>query len=170
MSHQRYFASAFLLVATFVLFCAPSSLAQGEKKISIKDLPAPVKASFQKAYPAAKIRGASTEVENGTTQFEIESVDGKVNRDLLYAPDGTCLEIEESIPVSALPKEVSDSLHKEFPKGTVMKSEKLQKGATTLYELVIRSGKSKSEVVFDPTGKILENTKKGTKEKKDKED
>ena len=160
-----------LIAALFVCSTVPAN-AQGEQKIKAKDLPAAVTAAFQKAYPNAKIKGTSKEVENGKTLYEVESVDGKINRDLLYAADGTCTEIEEAVPLKALPDAVSKSLKKEYPKGKVLKSEKLTKGDTIQYELVIQSGKEKHEVVFDGTGKVVKDTKvvpkaKGGKEEKE---
>jgi hypothetical protein len=144
--------------------------AQGEQKIKAKNLPAAVTAAFQKAYPNAKIKGTSKEVENGKTMYEVESVDGKTNRDLLYNEDGTCEEIEETLPVKALPSEVADAMKKNFPKGKVLKSEKLTKGETIQYEMVIKSGKEQHEVVFDTKGAIVKDTKKAPKAKEGKEE
>jgi hypothetical protein len=144
--------------------------AQGDQKIKAKDLPAAINAAFQKAYPNAKIKGTSKEVENGKTIFEVESVDGKITRDLLYNADGTVIEIEETIAVKALPSEVANALKKGFPKGKVMKSEKLTKGEAIQYEMVILSGKEQHEVVFDTRGAIVKDTKKTPKAKEGKEE
>jgi hypothetical protein len=147
-----------------IVFCAPADAkAQGEKKLAVKDLPAAVTASFHKAYPHAKIMGASAEQEDGKTYYEVESVDGKVKRDLLYAVDGTCVEIEESIAAKALPGPVSKSLKQEFPKGKILKAEKVTKDQTLKYELVVQSGKDQWEVAFDTAGKVVEKTKKEKK-------
>jgi uncharacterized membrane protein YkoI len=151
------------VIAVFIL-CAPTAAqAQGEKKLAVKDLPAAVTASFHKAYPHAKIRGASAEQEDGKTYYEVESVDGKVKRDLLYAVDGTCVEIEESIAARGLPGPVSKSLKQEFPKGKILKAEKVTKDQTLKYELVVQSGKDQWEVAFDAAGKVVEKTKKEKK-------
>jgi len=159
-----------VLVLVLLICAAVVASAQGEQKIKAKDLPAVVTAAFQKAYPNAKIKGASKEVENGKTMYEIESVDGKMNRDLLYNEDGTCAEIEETVPVKALPSEVADALKKNFPKGKVTKSEKLMKGETIQYVMVIKSGKEQHEVVFDTKGAIVRDTKKTPKTKEGKEE
>lgn len=140
-----------------------------EKKLTQKQLPVAVQAAFHKAYPAAQIKGASSEVENGKTTYEVESVDGKINRDLLYSEDGSVVEIEETIALKGLPAEVSKALKTETGKGKVQKAEKLTKGETIEYEFVIGSGKDKREVVIDPAGKIVKATKDEAKEKKEKE-
>jgi hypothetical protein len=168
-SQCSLFTTLTLVVALLISMAGVAS-AQGEQKIKSKDLPAAVMAAFQKAYPNAKIKGTSKEVENGKTQFEVESVDGKINRDLLYSADGMCIEIEETIPLKALPKEVADALTKGFPKGKVLKAEKLTKGETIQYEMAIQSGKEKHEVVFDAKGSIVKDTKKTSKSKEGKEE
>ncbi len=155
------------LVAVIVAYPPTAAKAQGEKKLAVKDLPAAVTASFHKAYPHAKIRGASTEQENGKTYYEVESVDGKVKRDLLYLVDGTCVEIEETVASRALPAAVSKSLMQEFPKAKILKAEKVTKDQTVKYELVVQSGKDRWEVVFDPTGKVVEKSKRKAKEAKE---
>jgi len=66
----------------------------GENKApDLKILPAAVLDAFKTAYPKAVIKGTSKETEKGVTYYEIESVDGKLNRDLLYTADGKAAEI-----------------------------------------------------------------------------
>jgi hypothetical protein len=159
-----------VLVLAFLISASAVAIAQGEQKIKAKNLPAAVTAAFHKSYPNATIKGASKEAENGKTIYEVESVDGKINRDLLYNEDGTCVEIEETVAMKALPSEVADALKKNFPKGKVLKSEKLTKGETIQYEMVIKSGKEQHEVVFDPKGAVVKDTKMTVKAKEGKED
>ena len=162
---------AFAVTATLIFCLTVPANAQGEKKIKAKDLPAAVASAFQKAYPLAKIKGTSTETENGKTMYEVESIDGKINRDLLYAADGTCIEIEETVAVKDLPADVAAGLKKGFPQGKVTKAEKLIKGETVQYEMVIQKGKEKHEVVFDTKGAIVKDTKITSKAKsKEKEE
>jgi hypothetical protein len=171
MNKSRLSLFTICAIVIALLICATVvASSQGDQKIKAKDLPAAVTAAFQKAYPNAKIKGTSKEVENGKTMYEVESVDGKINRDLLFNADGTCAEIEEAIPVKALPDGVGTALTKTFPKGKVLKSEKLTKGETIQYELVIQSGKEKHEVVFDAKGTIIKDTKMKAKAKEGKEE
>lgn len=143
-----------------------------EKKISKKDLPQAVLSAFEKAYPKAAIKGLSQEVENGKTYYEIESVDGKTTRDLLYLADGSVTEIEEGVSVAELPPPVKATLLKEYPKGRVLKAEKTTKGTTVAYEMKVSSGKINAELVIDPTGKVVKNEKAKAKkqEKEEKEE
>lgn len=157
-------------VGALIVCFASIGLAQGEKKLPPKKLPVAVKAAFQKAYPAAKIKGASTEVENGKIVYEVESVDGKLSRDLLFSEDGTVIEIEESVPLKALPDDVSKTLKSETGKGKVQKAEKLTKGGTIQYEFVIRSGRDRREVIIDASGKVVKTTMMKAQEKEEEKD
>jgi hypothetical protein len=74
-----------------------------EKKLSTNDLPKAVLVSFQKSYPAAKIKSASTETARKVAYFEIESVDGVMHRDIRCTADGTVAEIERSTVLTDAP-------------------------------------------------------------------
>ena len=139
---------AFLLAAA----CLAPSARAGEKKLTEKQMPAPVLAAFHKAYPSAAIRGLAVEKEHGRTTYEIESLDGQTRRDLSYHADGTLAEIEETIPESELPALVLAALKAQHPKAKVLKAEKDTKGATVTYELHVSEGGHHREVVFDAEG------------------
>ena len=70
---------ALALVAALTLTAGDS------QPVAKKDLPAPVLAAFQKAYPTAKLKACSSEQRDGKTCYELESKDGKTERDLIYA-------------------------------------------------------------------------------------
>src|SRR5512140_1895314 len=91
------FGFTFTVVMTTMLFGLSTCVHSQEKKITEKDLPAAVKSAFHKSYPHATIKGLAKETENGKTYYEIESIDGKLHRDLLYTPEGDAYEIEETI-------------------------------------------------------------------------
>jgi hypothetical protein len=164
MLHQRLAPLLVLLLGITILLVAGTIA--GEKKITRKELPTAVLSAFEKAYPKAVIRGLSKEEENGKTFYEIESLDGKTHRDLLYSPDGTVAEIEQAVAVNDLPAAVKATVSKNFPKGKILKSERLTRDTVTEFEVVISSGKAKHEVVLDPAGNIVK-TKNGKEEEKD---
>jgi hypothetical protein len=141
-----------------------------EKKISRKDVPAAVLAAFAKSYPHAKIKGTSTEVEKGTTYYEIESLDGAQARDILYLADGTAAEIEEVVAPGALPAPVKTAVGNEFAKAKIEKAEKVTKGTDVSYEVHVRLGSKKGSIVLSPSGTLLEMSPlKALKDKKEKE-
>ena len=124
--------------------------------VDLKILPAAVLEAFETAYPHAVITGTSREVEKGVTYYEIESVDGKMNRDLLYTADGTAVEVEEALAPGALPEPVLKALAEAYPGYKVLKAEELTKEGRKLFELQIQVKDKKIAVSMDPSGKIIE--------------
>jgi len=125
------------------------------KPVDLKVLPDAVLAAFKAAYPKAEIKGASKEVENGITQYEVESVDGKLNRDLIYAADGKVLELEEAVAPESLPEAVKATLAKDYAGAKVLKAETLTKDGTMVYELLLQGKDKKMGVTIDPAGKVV---------------
>jgi len=101
------------------------------------ELPPAVASAFKKAYPNAVINASAKEEENGKTVYEIESVDKGMNRDLLYAADGTVLECEEQIKEADLPAPVIAALKTLYPKATITKAERTIKGTLLQYDLTL---------------------------------
>jgi hypothetical protein len=124
--------------------------------VDLKVLPPAVLAAFQKAYPKAVIKGASKEIEKGQTYYEIESVDGKMNRDLLYAADGKVVEVEEAVAHGALPAAVLKALDKAYPGYKIVKAEELRKDGQRFFELQLQVKDKKVDVTVDPSGKIVQ--------------
>jgi uncharacterized membrane protein YkoI len=155
MKHMgRFFVIVFAL--TLVL----SGIAAGQdqpkaKSVDLKILPQAVLQAFKTAYPNAVITGASKEVENGVTQFEVESIDGKLNRDLIYSADGKVIELEETTAPENLPAPVKQTLAKEYPGAKVLKAEILTKDGAKLFELSIQFKDKTMGVTIDPQGKIV---------------
>ncbi len=136
-----------------------------EQKLTKKDLPVAVLAAFEKAYPKAEIKEVGKESGDSVTTYEIVSVEGKAKRTVAYTADGTLTEIEEVIAEKDLPDAAKQSLAKDYPKGTVEKIERVTKGGAVTYEATVVSGKERTEVVFDSSGKIVKSEKKAGKEK-----
>ena len=124
--------------------------------VDLKILPPAVLSAFHTAYPKAVIKGTSKETEKGVTYFEVESVDGKMNRDLLYTADGKAVEVEEAIVPGALPPAVLQTLAKAYPGYKILKAEDLVKGGQKYFELQIQVKDKKIGVTIDPSGKIIE--------------
>jgi hypothetical protein len=150
---KTYWFYCFLIIT---LAIANSANAQ---KLTKKDVPSAVISSFEKTYPNATVKSYSKEKRSGKTVYEIESMDGKIRRDLIYSTDGTALEIEERISPSDLPDSVKQAIDKEYPKSKIKSAEKLTKGTSIEYEVVIKKGKKNLEVVFDESGKVLNAAK-----------
>lgn len=117
-------------------------------------LPAPVAAAFKKAYPTATIKNVSSEKEDGKLQYEVESVDGKIRRDVIYLPDGTLVVEEMVIELSAVPAPVVAALKARYPKATVTLYEKLTKPSGVSYEMQLK-GAAVKEAEIAPDGTFI---------------
>jgi hypothetical protein len=119
-------------------------------------LPAAIDAAFKKAYPNATIKHVSKEAgedaEKGKTVYEVESIDNGMARDLVYRPDGTVVEYEETVAEASVPAPVVSAIKAKYPNATLGRCEKLFKGGTTNYEIALKGAKV-SSVTLTPDGK-----------------
>ncbi len=154
--------AAILLLAMFSLLVMIDSpvLAQAEKDLKKSEVPKNVISSFEKSYPKAKASGYSTETENGSTTYEVESTEGKIHRDVTFDPQGTVISVEESMESQDLPPVVQGAFKKGYPKAKILKCEKVVERGVMTYELLVRSGKKKTELVYSPEGNLVKSEKK----------
>src|SRR6267142_5920505 len=114
-----YKLARFVLVVLAVSMFVLSAAAQ-KKKITAKQVPAAVITAFKASYPNATIRGYAQEKENGKVFYEIESREGSTRRDVLYNPDGTVAEVEESIPATDLPADAQQAIKQKYPRAVIV--------------------------------------------------
>jgi hypothetical protein len=129
-----------------------------DKKITKKDLPSAVLRSFEAAYPKAKVNNYAKEVEKGVTYYELETMEGKIKRDLLYNADGTLEEAEEILTPGTVPEILVKSIEEEYPKATILSGEKTSRGSEISFDVVIAAGKDRVNVTLSGDGKIQKRT------------
>jgi hypothetical protein len=140
----------FPVAAILFILALPIS---AEKTIAKEKLPAAVIQAFTDAYPKAMLKACLREEEKGNIRYELESVDGKINRDIVYAADGTALEIEESGDIGPIPAAVTKAISEKYPKGKLLKIEKITRGQGISYGALIHVGKTRVEMELDIAGK-----------------
>ena len=149
--------SRIALVGIAISVASLSAAAQ-ELNLTAKQVPAAVIAAFKAAYPNATIKGYAKERENGKTFYEIESKDGDTGRDILYNPDGTVAEIEETLTASDLPAAAQEAMHAKYPGAVITKAErtieKTAQGDKIGYEVIAKQGKRRLTMAFDGDGKL----------------
>lgn len=114
-------------------------------------MPAAVLSAFSKAWPTATVVAFAEETKDGKAYFEIESRDGNVARDVLLAPDGSIVEVEEVVPEAALPAAVVEAARALGKRVVIRKAEKVTRGKVVTYSLELKGAKVK-EAAFDPAG------------------
>ena len=125
------------------------------KKISRNAVPSSVLQSFQKEYPGAKITGQLKETREGIVYYEIESIDSTIKRNILFQEDGTIVEIQEPIAEADLPKIVHDGVTEKYPNAVIQSADIVKRDHHVEYEMTLRIGKQKNEVVVNSAGKIF---------------
>lgn len=115
--------------------------------------PPAVEAAFKKAYPNATIKAVSKEVANGTTIYEVESIDNGRRRDINYNPDGSLILYEEQLTETEVPAVVIAAIKKRYPKATTTAWERLytEKDKSSNFEIQMK-GAPVSEAVLTPDG------------------
>lgn len=164
-------------VMTMLIICIISLVVLGnaeetkksekEAKLSKKDLPAAVLGALQKTYPKAVIKEVGKEEKDSILCFEVESVDGKMERNLVYTADGKTLEIEEKIDLKDLPEAARLVLSADYPKAEIKRAEKVTRGVEVTYEVSVGKEKTRAEVVFDSTGKVIKPEKASPEQEED---
>jgi hypothetical protein len=139
--------------AVLTLVLGALAPASADRTIARGRVPAPVLAAFAKAWPKAVAREYAREVEGGATFYEIESVEDSVTRDVLFKPDGTVVETEMLVPVSALPFAAGEAVRAMKPPVTLRTIEKVTRGTTIAYEVHGVQGGKRVELTFDASGK-----------------
>jgi hypothetical protein len=163
--------------------CAPARA--DEETIPLKKVPEAVRRAVKEKFPEAKIKKAAREEDDGKTVYEITLIEDEDDEDddetidVSLKPDGTILEIEETIEEEDLPRKVLAAVKRWFSKAEIEKAEKVTKGGKVTYEVLLEADdegedeEEKLEVVLDRSGKILsakqvdEDEDEGENEKKE---
>jgi uncharacterized membrane protein YkoI len=142
-----------------------------EKEVAQKDYPKALASSVEAKYPKGKIT-VVMEVNLVKDKKEIPDhlevtvgTADKQEKELLFKLDGKTVFVEpaaaaaaepsDKIEISALPKSVSNTVKKKYPKGVIKAAEKGDEDGKTVYEVSITNGKDNIDVTLDPDGKIL---------------
>jgi hypothetical protein len=138
----------------------PKEKAEAGKMLDVKKLPPAVQKTVQEQTKGATIRGLSKEVENGKTQFELETKINGHNRDLLIDPSGKVLEVEEEVELTTLPAAVQAEVKRSLAGGKLLILESVTKNdALTGYEASVEVKGKRSSFVMGPDGKALPKKK-----------
>jgi len=141
-------------LASALGFLAMAGVAGAEEEpISVKRLPKAVIKAVKARFPKAEIKEASEEEEDDETTYEVSLEFKGQAIDVALKPDGTILEIEKEVPVSALPRAVKKALAARYHEAKIEKVEEVTKGegGPVYYEVVITT-----EVVLSAKGKVIE--------------
>ena len=114
--------------------------------------------NFKKQHPDQKIERISKETHFGRMLYEVKLYGPRIEHEqALYNEKGEEIAHETPINVEALPPEVQETIHTEFPSFKIIDAEKISLPASQWveYEADLSNGTDNWEVVLNPEGKLL---------------
>jgi uncharacterized membrane protein YkoI len=142
-----------LVAGSLIMFGAVQAQ---EKKVKMQDLPEAVQKTVKEQSKNATLKGLSSEVENGKTEYEAEFTVNGHSRDITIDPQGNVMEVEEEVALSSLPAAVQKGLKDAAGKGQILKIESISKdGKLEKYEALVKTAGKKSEIQMDTDGKLI---------------
>ncbi len=129
-----------------------ASIFAAEAKVALKDLPAAVQKAVRQETKTAKLRGLEKEIEHGKTYYEAETTVNGKSRDILIDPNGTIVEIEESVTLESLPEAARSGLKRAAGIGKILRVESITRGSTVSYEALIERHGEKVEASVSADG------------------
>jgi hypothetical protein len=165
-----------LKLTALVGLCLLATTTRGdEEKVALDKVPKAVLDAVKAKFTGAEMVGASKEVEDGKTVYEISVKLKGQHIDVTLKPDGTITLIEKEIAAKDVPGVVTKALETKYPKATWKKAEEVFKVESkteklAYYEvLLVTVDKKTFEVQVDPSGKLVNEEKKDNdKDDKDK--
>lgn len=137
------------------------------QKLKEGEVPATVKEAFARKFAGVKEVKWSKE---GTTEFEAEFENGKLEQSANFDNTGKWLVTETEINAAQLPPAVQATISKEFAGYKIDEAEKAETSdQSDFFEVELKNGKMKYEVQISPDGKVIkkdEVRKKNEKEGK----
>jgi hypothetical protein len=159
---------SYTLAVLLIAGIMPKAIA-GDKKISKKDVPAAALKAFEAAFPKVTVNTYIEETEDGKIFFEFETIEGTIQRDILYKADGTLIEVEEILTLASVPSKIAKTISADMPKAKIVGGEKTTKGTDVTYEVKVKVGNKTGRVVLNADGKIIKREMNKTKEEKKEE-
>lgn len=138
---------------TFILILLISTgLLSSAQKLTKKDLPVKVQASFNRLYP--KTSNVKWEKENA--DYEASFIFNSKKTSAVIDANGNLVEKEEEISITMMPKSAIGYFRKNYPKEKIKETSKIvdNKGVIT-YEISLK----KTDLLFDDKGNFIKKTK-----------
>ncbi len=151
-----------------------------EKSVPLEKVPKAVTDAVQKMFPKAKMLEAAVEKEDDEIKYEVTVMQKGKKIDIILEPNGEIELLEKEIDLKDLPKAVTKTLAKQYPKATQKSAEavyELEDGKPELefYEIQLKTQDGKTiEAKIKSSGKVVkdddDDEEKEEKESEKKED
>ncbi|MBC8047176.1 MAG: PepSY-like domain-containing protein [Fimbriimonadaceae bacterium] len=133
---------------------------------SEKDVPSNVKIEFAKLYPDVNDVDWEKEGENFEAKFEIADIENSV----IFDATGNFLETETEINENELPAAVKAYLQNNYNGVTPEEAFIIRRVDAIFYEIEIEVNKKETELLFDESGNLQENTEVEIEDENEKDE
>lgn len=116
---------AMVTVAAFSFAFTAGYACAREVHVPFHQLPAAVQKTAKKESRGASVRGYVKDVENGHTEYEVETIQNGMTKDVAIDATGHVLEVEQQVPMSEVPAAARASIEKGAAGGKVVRVEKV---------------------------------------------
>lgn len=139
------------LIIILSVLVSTSLFAQKDKEHT-KDVPSAVTAAFVKQFPNVKDVDWEKEGKNYEAEFEV----GEAETSATFTADGTLLETETEIEVSALPNTAQQYISQHYSGYTIKEAARItdHKGVVT-YEAEVKKKGESMDVIFSENGAFV---------------
>ena len=134
------------LIVTFTIL-AFSGLASA-KSIKLSTLPPMVQKTINENLNGAEIKNIAKEVENGATQYEVETMLNGKHRDFNVDAKGALIVVEQEVDINTIPAAAKAAIEKKATGGTITMVETVTKGETVNYEGILKSKAGKKSTLL----------------------
>ena len=150
MKPLRFFAMLAMLLV-FLSACEGEENEEGKSKKEHNDavVPAAVQTAFSSSYATA------TDIKWGMedADFEVDFMRDGVESSVVYDAAGSVLMTESAVAIAALPPAIMEYVNANYANYTSIKAEMaMETGKGMSYEIILSSGGSAVELVFDQEG------------------
>jgi uncharacterized membrane protein YkoI len=150
---------ALILAAGLTTLTSAKEDEKTEPTLTVKDLPAAVRATVEKLTTGGQVTKIDKEDENGKVVYDIEATVKGKDMEFDIAADGKVLTSEESVDYASLPAAVRATAEKFFGSAKDLKAAKELEDGKTSFEVEGKKGDETTALKIDASGKQLEEKK-----------
>ena len=148
--------AAVLLACLLALPVSANADRRYAKRIKKDAVPCAVLTDFNSAYPNHKVKGYSQVDIDGRNYYQMESLNGKTRRYIVYHEDGSVYETREVVKVRSMPENVWQAVSKDYPRATMNWGERATRGTVVQYNVIVKEGRKRTNVVLDQSGNFMQ--------------
>lgn len=139
---MRTFIIFNILVYALIAFGTKSYLNRDSGIIAKGDVPGPILATFESAYPGAAVHQYQKGIKDGEKVYEIAFTHANKEMEVRCSPDGQLLRTEELISIDSLPGNVRLAVARIFDDAPICKAAKVVKDNQLYYDVKLSSDNS----------------------------